>query len=86
MQTLAPPGHLRTAEEQPNVAVEPAPDPERRRRQSRTMSVEEAADELGIGRTTAYMAARNGTLPGVIRIGRRVVVSREAIERLLAGQ
>ena len=85
MQTLASPEQLPTPEVQRNVGVERAADPERGRRPSRTMSVEEAADELGIGRTTAYMAARNGTLPGVIRIGRRMVVSREAIERLLAG-
>lgn len=55
------------------------PPPERR-----TMSVEEAALALGIGRTTAYMAIRRGELP-CLRIGRRVVVPRDAIERLLAG-
>jgi excisionase family DNA binding protein len=53
------------------------PPPERR-----TMSVEEAAVALGIGRTTAYMAIRRGELP-CLRIGRRVVVPRDAIERLL---
>jgi excisionase family DNA binding protein len=50
----------------------------------RTMSVEEAAVALGIGRTTAYMAIRRGELP-CLRIGRRVVVPRDAIERLLTG-
>lgn len=49
----------------------------------RTMSVEEAAVALGIGRTTAYQAVRRGELPA-LRIGRRVVVPREALERLLA--
>ncbi len=49
-----------------------------------TLSVEEAATLLGIGRTTAYAAVRSGTLPSV-RIHRRVVVPRAAIERLLSG-
>ncbi len=50
-----------------------------------THDIEEAAKRLGIGRTTAYLAARNGTFPvPVIRIGRRLVVSRAAIDRLLA--
>jgi excisionase family DNA binding protein len=48
------------------------------------MSVEEAAVALGIGRTTAYLAIRRGELP-CLRIGRRVVVPRAAIDRLLAG-
>ena len=50
----------------------------------RTMSVEEAAVALGIGRTSAYLAARRGELP-CLRIGRRLVVPRAAIDRLLAG-
>ena len=51
----------------------------------RTMSVEEAAAALGIGRTTAYELARRGELPGALRLGRRLVVSRTALDRLLAG-
>ena len=50
----------------------------------RTMRVEEAAVALGIGRTTAYLAIRRGELP-CLRIGRRLVVPRAAIDRLLAG-
>jgi excisionase family DNA binding protein len=50
----------------------------------RTMSVEEAATALGIGRTTAYQAVARGELPH-IRIGRRVVVPTKALERLLDG-
>ncbi len=52
--------------------------------QRQTLSVEEAATLLGIGRTTAYAAVRSGTIPSV-RIHRRVVVPRAAIERLLTG-
>jgi excisionase family DNA binding protein len=47
-----------------------------------TMSVTEAAATLGIGRTLAYELARNGELP-TIRLGRRLVVPRRALERLL---
>lgn len=47
------------------------------------MSVEEAAELLGIGRAHAYRAAKRGDLP-VIRIGTRIRVVREGIERMLA--
>jgi len=40
-----------------------------------TMSVEEAARRLGIGRTLAYELAQRGELPGAIRLGRRFVVA-----------
>lgn len=46
-----------------------------------TISVEEAAAILGIGRGLAYSAARAGELPGAIRIGARW---RVAAPRLLA--
>ncbi len=47
-----------------------------------TMSVEAAAKALHISRNLAYEAARDGRLP-CIRIGRRLLVSRRALERLL---
>jgi excisionase family DNA binding protein len=47
-----------------------------------TITVEEAARLLGIGRTSAYLAVRRGDLP-VVRIGRRYVVPRVALERML---
>jgi excisionase family DNA binding protein len=50
----------------------------------RTLTVEEAARELGIGRTLAFEMARTGRLP-VIRLGRRVLVPRAALDRMLAG-
>ena len=56
------------------------------RPEPRTMSVEEAAAVLGIGRTVAYELARRGELPGVLRFGRRLVVSRAVLDRLLAGE
>ena len=47
------------------------------------MSVEAAAKALHISRNLAYEAARDGRLPS-IRIGRRLLVSRRALEALLA--
>lgn len=49
------------------------------------LSVEEAARALGLGRNSAYQAVRRGEIP-VIRIGRRLVVPKAALERLLAGE
>ena len=49
-----------------------------------TLTVEEAAAVLGIGRNSAYQAVASGQLP-VIRIGRRLLVPRAALERLLIG-
>jgi excisionase family DNA binding protein len=48
-----------------------------------TVTVEEAARLLGISRQSAYQAARAGELPGVIRIGRRLLVSRFQLDRML---
>jgi excisionase family DNA binding protein len=53
--------------------------------ESMTVSVPMAARLLGIGRRTAYRAAERGELP-VIRIGRRVVVSRAQLLVLIDGQ
>lgn len=48
-----------------------------------TLTVEEAAQALGISRTLAYEAARTGELP-TVRIGRRLLVPRAALERFLS--
>jgi excisionase family DNA binding protein len=47
-----------------------------------TVSVEEAGQILGIGRSAAYEAAKTGQLP-TIRIGRRVLVPLPMLKRLL---
>ena len=52
------------------------------KQESLTMTVEEAAAALGISRNLAYAAARDGRIPA-IRIGRRLLVPRRALERLL---
>jgi excisionase family DNA binding protein len=47
-----------------------------------TLTVEETADRLGISRALAYKAARRGELP-IIRIGRRYLVLKAELERML---
>ena len=47
-----------------------------------TITVDEAAKQLGISRALAYEMARTGKLP-TLRFGRRFVVPRKAIDQLL---
>jgi len=47
-----------------------------------TMSVEEAAEVLGISRAFAYEAIHRGEIPHV-KIGRRILVPKAALERLI---
>jgi len=51
---------------------------------SETITVEEAAKRLGIGRELAYRLAASGDLPGVRRLGARLIVSRVALDQYLA--
>lgn len=46
------------------------------------ISVPEAGRMLGICRDSAYAAVKSGALPA-IRLGKRIVISRAVIERLL---
>lgn len=48
-----------------------------------TLSVEEAAQMLGISRALAYELVRRGDLPR-LKLGRRIVVPRRALEKLVA--
>jgi predicted DNA-binding transcriptional regulator AlpA len=55
--------------------------------EKRTLDIPEVARILGVSRNSAYVAARDGTLPvPVLRIGRRMVVPRRALEDLLGVQ
>ena len=47
-----------------------------------TLTVTEAAELLGIGRSAAYEATRRGQIP-TLRIGRRILIPWAALERLL---
>jgi excisionase family DNA binding protein len=51
----------------------------------RTYTVPEAAEILGIGRSSAYEAARRGEIP-TIRIGKLLLVPAAQLDRLLDGQ
>jgi len=52
-------------------------------RRKPTLTVPQAADMLGLPRRTLYDWCRKGAFPH-IRLGRRVLVSRETVEALLA--
>ena len=49
------------------------------------MTVEEAASAFGICSTFAHEAVKRGDIP-TIRIGRRILVPKAALHRLLAGE
>jgi excisionase family DNA binding protein len=50
-----------------------------------TYEITEAAQLLGVGRNQAYEAAHRGELP-VIRIGKRYLIPKAALDRMLAGE
>jgi excisionase family DNA binding protein len=49
-----------------------------------TLTIPEAAKALGIGRNAGYEAARRGEIPKIM-IGKRLLVPRAALERMLQG-
>lgn len=52
-----------------------------------TLTIDEVAAALGIDRSTCYALAKRDALPApVVRLGRRMVVGRVALERALAGE
>jgi len=52
--------------------------------ESRTVKIDQAAEILGISRNGAYAAAKEGSLP-TIRIGKRLLVPKAVLDRMLAG-
>lgn len=50
----------------------------------KTYGVEEAGRLLGIGRNQAYEAAKRGDIP-TIKIGKRILVPKAALDRMLSG-
>jgi excisionase family DNA binding protein len=48
----------------------------------RTLSVADAGKALGLGRSAAYNAAKSGELP-TLRIGRRVLVPKAALDQMI---
>jgi excisionase family DNA binding protein len=69
--------HSPTAVAEPAAAVE--------RSTPRAMSVVEAAEQLGLSRSSLYTLIADGRLP-TLRIGRRRLVLSSAIEEFLTGQ
>jgi excisionase family DNA binding protein len=51
----------------------------------RTMTIEAAAKELGISRSSCYEAAHRGELP-VVKIGRRLLVPKHAFNQLFPAE
>ena len=51
----------------------------------RTQTIGETARQLGIGLNQAYEAARRGQIP-TIKIGKRILVLREPLRRMLEGE
>jgi excisionase family DNA binding protein len=49
---------------------------------SDVLTVEEVRGRLRLGRSAAYEAIKRGEIP-IIRLGRRIVVPRAALERML---
>ncbi|ESY20382.1 DNA-binding protein [Mesorhizobium sp. L2C085B000] len=50
-----------------------------------TVTIAEAAKVLGIGRNAGYEAAHRGEIP-TIKIGKRILVPRAALDKLLKGE
>jgi excisionase family DNA binding protein len=51
-----------------------------------TMTIEEAAQSLGISRNLGYRLAATGELPGVLHLGqKRMVVSKAVLDRYIQG-
>lgn len=48
-----------------------------------TYSIEETGRLLGLSRATTYTLANQGKLP-VLRLGKRLIVPRQALEQMLA--
>ncbi|MFD1983539.1 helix-turn-helix domain-containing protein [Mesorhizobium newzealandense] len=50
-----------------------------------TITIAEAAKALGIGRNAGYEAAHRGEIP-TIKIGKRILVPRAALDKMLRGE
>ena len=52
-----------------------------------TLTIPEVAAALGVSRNSGYQLAKRDALPvPIIKLGKRLVVSKVALERLLNGQ
>jgi len=63
-----------------------APVSDRRRTDPAVLTVDEAAALLRVDRKSIYESIRRGELPGVVRVGRIIRISRPALLQWLSGQ
>ncbi len=54
-------------------------------REPDVISIEQLAARLDVHPWTVRQAIRRGEIDGVVRIGKRILINREAAERLIAG-
>jgi excisionase family DNA binding protein len=59
---------------------------EAKRKASKMASVEDLADELGIGLNLAYALTQAGKIPGTLRLGRRYLIPRAILAKITAGE
>jgi len=52
----------------------------------KTYSIPESARLIGIGKARAYEMARNGEMPGVLKVGNRYLVSRKVLDAWVDGE
>ena len=52
-------------------------------RERLTVTVDEAADAIGVSRVSLYNAINRGEFTTVIRIGRRILIPKAALEKML---
>lgn len=65
----------------PATPIAPPP-----RHEAALMTADELAERAGLSGQTVWRMAQRGQIPGVIRLGRRVLFSRARVERWLAGE
>jgi excisionase family DNA binding protein len=70
----------------PAGSASPEPPDRTARHNLDVMTVEELAARLGVRPKTVYAAIRQRQIPGVLRVGRLVRISRPAVLRWLDGQ
>ena len=48
-----------------------------------TVTVDEAAEAIGVSRVSLYNAIKRGEFTSILRIGRRILIPKAALEKLL---
>lgn len=49
-----------------------------------TVTVDEAAEKIGVSRVSLYNAINRGEFTQIIRVGRRILIPKAALEKMLA--